>query len=141
MTNAVTKKEVATNIILDTSYALVTYDPKLRIGKIEWLAKANSEEYQNTIIALMDYADKHTVHYYLTDIIKQSVVSPEDRKWFENIMVPKAVEKGLKKAGVIFQGNVFKTYYINMILKVTKKLGLPLKLFNNEEDAIKWFLK
>lgn len=141
MTNIETKKEVVSNIVLDTNYALVTYYPSLRIGKVEWLAKANSTEYQGAIITLMDYAEKHPVHYYLSDITKQSVVSPEDRKWFENIMIPMAIGKGLKKAGVIFAGNVFKKYYVNMILQVTNKLGLPLKLFSTEAEAIKWFLK
>lgn len=128
-------------VVLDESYALVSYNPVLKIGKVEWKGKASSEEYQKTIISLIEYAEKHPVHYYLADISKQSVVSPEDRKWFENIMVPKAIGMGLKKAAVVFDGNVFKKYYINMILQVTGKLGLPLKMFNQEEEAVKWFLK
>jgi hypothetical protein len=128
-------------VVLDESYALVTYNPVLKIGKVEWKGKATSEEYQKTIISLIEYAEKHPVHYYLADITKQSVVSPDDRKWFENIIVPKAIGLGLKKAAIVFDGSVFKKYYINMILKVTNKLGLPLKLFNSEEDAIQWCLK
>lgn len=69
----------------------------------------------------MEYADKHPVHYYLTDIIKQSVVSPEDRKWFESIMIPMAIDKGLKNAGVIFEGNVFKRL-INTCSKLETEL-------------------
>jgi len=129
-------------VVLDTNYALATYNPILKIGKIEWKGKATSEEYQNAIITLIGYAEHgHTVHYYLTDITKQSVVSPEDRKWFETIMIPKGIEMGLKKAAAIFDGNVFKKYYINMLIKVSGKYGLPLKMFNSEEDAIQWLIK
>lgn len=141
MTNIDIEKRTIIKEVLETNYASVTYNPVLKIGKIEWKNKATSSEYQAAIIALMNYSDKHPVHFYLTDITKQSVVSPEDRKWFENIMVPMAIGKGLKKAGAIFDGNVFKKYYMNMILQVTGKLGLPLKLFNSEEEAINWFLK
>jgi len=137
-----THTDTPLKVVLDTKYAHVTYNPALKIGKVEWKAKASSEEYQKAIISLINYAEKnHPVLYYLTDITKQSVVSPEDRKWFENIMVPKAMGMGLKKAAVIFDGNVFKKYYINMIIQVTGKLGLPLKMFNKEEDAIQWLIK
>ena len=129
-------------IVLETNYALATYNPVLKIGKIEWKGKANSEEYRNAIITLIEYsAQGNPVHFYLTDITKQSVVSPDDRKWFEEVMIPKGIEMGLKKAAAIFDGNVFKKYYINMLIKVTGKYGLPLKLFNKEEEAIQWFLK
>ena len=136
-----TQTDTLLKVVLEENYALVTYNPVLKIGKVEWKAKASSEEYQAAIIALIEYAEKHPVHYYLADITKQSVVSPDDRKWFENIMVPKAIGMGLKKAAVVFDGSVFKKYYVNMILQVTNKLGLPLKLFNKEEDAVQWFLK
>ena len=54
-------------------------------------------------------------------------------------MIPKGIDVGLKRAGVIFDGNVFKKYYLNMIIKVTNKFGLPLKIFNKQEEAIEWF--
>jgi hypothetical protein len=54
-------------------------------------------------------------------------------------MIPKAIDNGLKRAAVVFDGNVFKKYYINMILQVINKFGIPMKLFSTEEDAVKWF--
>lgn len=141
MTSTDSEKDTLLTEILNTNYALVTYNPVLKMGKVEWRGKTTSAEYQNTIVSLLDFADKYPVDYYLSDIINQSVVSPDDRKWFENIAVPMAIGKGLKKAGVVFAGNVFKKYYLNMIIQATGKLGLPLKLFSNDEEAIKWFLK
>jgi hypothetical protein len=136
-----TQTDTLLKVVLEENYALVTYNPVLKIGKVEWKAKASSEEYQKAIVSLIEYAEKHLVKFYLADISKQSVVSPDDRKWFENIMVPKAIGMGLEKAAVIFDGNVFKKYYVNMIIQVTGKLGLPLKMFDKEEQAVQWFLK
>ena len=136
VTNAVSIKSV-----LETDFVSVTYNPSLRLGKVEWKSKATSEEYQSAFIALLEYADKHPIYYFLSDIRKQTVVSPENRKWFENIMVPMAIGKGLKKAATIFDGNVFKKYYVNMILQTTSKLGLPLKVFGSEAEALEWFKK
>lgn len=126
-------------IVMDTKFAEISHDSELRLGKIEWKAKASTEEYQFAFITLLEYAEKHSTDNFLSDIRNQSVVSPENRKWFEEVMLPRAIEAGLKRAGVVFDGNVFKKYYINMILQVTNKFKLPLKAFNSEEDAILWF--
>lgn len=126
-------------IILDTKFAEISYDSELKLGKIKWKAKASTEEYQFAFITLLEHAEKHSADNFLSDIRKQSVVSPENRKWFEDVMLPRAIEAGLKRAGVVFDGNVFKKYYINMILQVTNKFGLPMKAFNSEEEAISWF--
>ena len=52
-------------------------------------------------------------------------------------MIPKAIEAGLKRVGVVFDGNVFKKYYLNVILAATNKFGLPLKVFTDLETGFK----
>jgi hypothetical protein len=127
------------NIILNTDYAEVSHDSELKLGKIQWKRKTSLEEYQYAFITLVEYAKNHEAQNFLSDIREQSVVSPENRKWFEEVMIPQAIDVGLKRAAVIFDGNVFKKYYLNMIIKVTNKFGLPLKIFNSEDEAIEWF--
>jgi len=127
------------NIIINTDYAEISHDSELKTGKIVWKRKTTTEEYQYAFITLLEYSRKHRTDNFLSDIRNQSVVSPENRKWFETEMLPKAVEGGLKRAAVIFDGNVFKKYYINMIIGVTNKFGVPLKIVNSEEEALEWF--
>lgn len=126
-------------IIKDTDFAEISYDRELVLGKIEWKRKTTTEEYQFAFEILLEFARKNPADNFLSDIRRQSVVSPENRKWFETEMLPKAIDVGLKRAAVIFDGNVFKKYYINMIIKVTNKFKLPMKVFSSEEDALNWF--
>jgi hypothetical protein len=126
-------------VILDTDYASISHNSELKLGKIVWKRKTSTEEYQYAFITLLEYAKSNQTDNFLSDIRNQSVVSPENRKWFEEEMLPKAIETGLKRAGVVFDGNIFKKYYINMIIKVSNKFGMPLKMFSSEEEAIKWF--
>lgn len=126
-------------IIKDTDFAQISYDRELVLGKIEWKRKTTTEEYQFAFMTLLDFALKNPSDNFLSDIRKQNVVSPENRKWFETEMLPKAIDAGLKRAAVIFDGNVFKKYYINMIIKVTNKFKLPMKVFSSEEEALNWF--
>lgn len=125
--------------LLDTNYVEVSHDPELSLGKVVWKRKTTSEEYQHAFITILEYSKLHRTDNFISDIRNQTVVSPENRKWFETEMLPRAIENGLKRSAVIFDGNVFKKYYINMIIKVSNKFGMPLKMFNTEEEAIEWF--
>ncbi|OFX85881.1 MAG: hypothetical protein A2W99_17285 [Bacteroidetes bacterium GWF2_33_16] len=126
-------------VIYDYDYAQILYEPSVKLGIVVWKHKPENAEYQNAFEVMIEYSKKHPVENFLSDIRNQGVVSPDNRKWFETVMIPKAIKNGLKRAAVIFDGNVFKKYYINMIIQVINKYGIPMKLFNTEEDAIIWF--
>lgn len=126
--------------ILDTPYAKVTFNKSHQLGQITWKGKATSVEYQNAFNVLLDFQKSETITRYISDIRKQGIISPSDRKWFETVALPKAIEQGLKASAVVFDGNAFKKYYINIILAATNKFGLPTKLFSTYEEAEKWLL-
>ena len=126
-------------IILNNDYTEISYDSELKLGKIAWKRKTSMEEYQYAFTTLLSDIEAHKTENFLSDIRNQNVVSPEARKWFETEIIPKAIKFGVKRAGVIFDGNVFKKHYLNMILQATNKFGLPLKMFGTEEEALTWF--
>jgi hypothetical protein len=74
----------------------------------------------------------------LSDISKQGIINPENRKWFEKEMMPQAVSAGLKRAAIVTSGNAFKLYYINLILSAVNKFPITTKLFNKRDEAIAW---
>lgn len=127
-------------ILKEYPFALISYDEEQSMGMIEWKGKCSSEEYRSTFLYLLEYQKKLGLIRYMSDIREQAVISPEDRKWFENEALPKAIEQGLKAAAVVFSGNVFKKYYVNVILQSTNRFGLPMKMFDTPEPAISWLL-
>lgn len=128
-------------IILDEKYALVTFHSDMKMIKVVWKGTFTKEQYQIAIESGLDYQLKSNkpVENYLSNILNQGIVSPESRKWFEQVAMPRAINQGLKRAAVVFDGNVFKKYYLNLILQTTNIYKLPLKFFSSEEDAVKWF--
>jgi len=123
-------------ILLNAPYAEVSFDKENELGIITWKGKCTSEEYQDAFKRLLELQKTEKITRFISDIRKQAIISPLDRKWFETIALPQAVQQGLKISGVVFDGNAFKKYYINMILAVTNKFGLPTKVFNDKEQAI-----
>ena len=125
--------------ILNESYVDVQYDEERYLIKVYWKSEMTSEEYRKAFSLAIDSAKTHRIDSYLSDIRNQKLVSPNDRKWFEEIAFPNAIKAGLKRAAVVFSGNVFKKYYLNNILAKSKKYKLPMKFFTTEEDALIWF--
>ena len=127
--------------VVKTDFVNITYNIEHKIIKVVWTGKNTSEEYRDIIMKSLNWSKDHQVDYYLSDIRNQKVISPEDRTWFQKEIIPKAIEAGLKKAVVIFDGNVFKKYYLNTILKTTNVMKLPFKFVKNEEEAMEFLLK
>jgi len=128
--------------LLDTPYATVIFIADQQLGKIVWHGTPKGDEYQKPFLTLIDWARRgHVVTRFLSDIRKQGIVAPENRKWFENEMVPAAIQHGLKRAAVLTDGNAFKMYYINIILSTVNKFNLPFKLFNDEPKAMAFLLE
>ncbi len=128
-------------VILNESYVRITYHQNLKMVKVVWNGTFSKEQYQHAVEAALDFQikEKLPVDNYLSDILKQGIVNPESRKWFEQVAMPRAVKQGLKRAAIVFDGNVFKKYYINLILQATNAYKLPLKFFSTEKEAIMWF--
>jgi len=127
--------------ILEAPYATVIFIADQELGKIIWHGTPRGDEYQKPFLALIDLAKGgKKVTRFLSDIRKQGVVSPDNRKWFEKEMVPAAISHGLKRAAVLNDGNAFKTYYINLILSTVNKFNMPFKIFNDETKAFEFLM-
>lgn len=129
--------------ILDTDYALVEYYEEHQLVQIVWrkVSKISLEDYQNALNKALDFqeANVSTVKFYLSDIRLQGVLSPDYRKWFQEVAIPRALKNGLQGGSVIFEGNIFQKYYLNNIMNSTKKFGIKFKFFGERDQAIEWF--
>lgn len=127
--------------VYSAPYAKATYLSEYKAIMVVWSGIHTIDEYKKTMTACIEFQKNSgfPVLNYVSDIRNQGIVNPESRKWFEKVALPKAIEQGLKRAAVIFDGNVFKKYYLNMILQVANVYHLPLKFFNTAEEAMGWF--
>jgi hypothetical protein len=142
MTDTITYNIKSTNAVqLFSNDNLDVYHyPELKVMHYYWKQRTLGEEYRNLFLKGLEFADSHPTCYFLSDICKQGIVGPDDRKWFETVAIPGAVEKGLKRAAVVFDGNTFKMYYLNMLLQTFLKKGVPMKFFKDNEQALEWLL-
>jgi hypothetical protein len=129
--------------ILNTDFAIAEFYEDDELIQVTWKkisGKLPLEEYKNTYLTVLNFHEqnKDKVRFFLSDIREQSVLSPDYRKWFQEEAMPRAINNGIIKSSVIFDGNVFQKYLINNIMNTTKKFGIAMKFFSKREDAIKW---
>jgi hypothetical protein len=128
-------------VILEENYVKVSYFQSRKLVQMTWNGTFTNEEYQKAFTTALDFQviSGVPVHNFLSDIRNQGIVNPENRKWFETNGVPRAAKQGLRRGAVVFDGNVFKKYYINLIFHTTNKFQLPFKFFITPEEAYQWF--
>lgn len=126
--------------ILENDFASLTYEEDLKVLTITWKdKKLTFEEYQKPFKVALEFMNKKPVENYISDIRDQGIISPEFRKWLQEVAMPEAAAAGLKRVVGVANVNIFKQYYINNVFQSAKKFGIPFKMFNNIEDAKKWF--
>lgn len=128
--------------IFNNKKAIVNYIDELKLVENLWISKValDSNAYREPFIAALDFASKNSVKYFLSDIRNQGVVPVTEKKWFREVIFPKAAEYGVQYGSVVTSGNVFKTYYMNAIIKVGNVFNLPVKTFNDYEKAFNWLI-
>lgn len=124
--------------IFQAEYATVTYNTEKRMLVLIWHGSPTSEEYKKPFNCMLEFGRTNPVDSMLSDISKQGVIGPENRKWFEQDVMPRAAQEGLKRGAIVTNGNAFKLYYINLILSAINKFPIATKLFNNQSDAFAW---
>lgn len=136
------QEQAIEGLIMEEDYVKVYYDKEKELGKVVWFGIADRDQYRKPFMKLLEWAKNgHKVTRFLSDTREQGIVNPENRKWFEQEMVPAAMEAGLKRAAAISGGNVFKRYYLNMILSAINKFNMPFKIFSDEESAVEFLMK
>jgi hypothetical protein len=127
-------------IIFENEFSRLSYEEDLKILTITWTnKKLNFEEYQRPFKLALEFMTNKPVENYISDIRNQGIVSPDFRKWLQEVAMPEAAKAGLKRVVGVANVNVFKQYYINHVFQSAKKFGIPFKMFNTIEEAKKWF--
>ena len=123
---------------IDDEFLSGFYYPELKLMHYKWKQPCIKNHYKEKFEKGLIYADSVLVHYFISDIRKQGMVGSEDRRWFEQVALPKAIDKGLKKAAVVFDGNVFKMYYVNLLMVSFYNKGINMKYFKDTPLAVNW---
>ncbi|MBN2662980.1 MAG: hypothetical protein JXR68_04970 [Bacteroidales bacterium] len=130
-------------IVLDNEYSEASYSVDIKLAMVKWkdIKTIPSEKYREAFSQLLTYTENVIVINFISDARLAGVVSPADRKWFQEFAVPWAAKNGLKHAAIVVKRDPFKKYYMNAILRfVNRHADYDVKLFYDYDEALKWLL-
>lgn len=129
-------------IVYSSDYAEATYIEEYKMALMVWKRLViPSEEYRKALTFLLDYGDNVKIVSYLSDGRNSGPVDPSDRKWFQDIAIPRAEKLGLKHSAVIIKNDPFRKFYLNSIIKVVNlTASYNMKVFTDFDEGFKWLL-
>lgn len=129
------------NLLFESKIAKIFYEEDLNLITLVWGGISNSVEYRDTFLKVLDYIEKNTIPKLLSDTSLSGTTHPDDRKWLETYVIPKAVKGGLKYTATILDPNVFKKYYLTQLKDSSEKSGMSgFQIFGSYDEGRKWIL-
>lgn len=90
--------------IFENEYANGSYFKEIKAAEIKQKkAIIPSEEYRDAFNKIIEFTENHPFVNYIGNAVLQGVISPDDRKWFQEEIVPKAVKQELKYGAVVIK--------------------------------------
>jgi hypothetical protein len=126
-------------VVYDSDFALLTYFKEDKLVELIWKCNYPDPEYRDVFKKAVEIATNNKVDCFLSDLRKGGAVSLNNFQWLKNNIVPKAVELGIKKIGLILNDELFIKIYADSIRSSIVKNKISINYFNDREDAINWF--
>ena len=128
---------VKTAIFNNDSMAIFYY-PDTKILVQETLKFASSGERREALEEGLKIIERDHVPKWLTNNKSGSAIPEEDFNWGINIWFPKAIKAGLKYWAVILPEKAVGKLSGKKMLDGAAQHGVTIKIFQTEEDALKW---
>lgn len=128
--------------LFQSNVAKIFYEEDKNLITLIWKSIATSAEYRESFLKVLAYIEKDKIPKFLSDTSLEGTVHPNDRKWLETEVIPKAVKAGLKYTATILDPNVFKKYYLSQLKDSSENSGMSgFQIFGNYDEGRKWILK
>jgi len=121
----------------ENEYALIQFDEETKTLELIWKKTVTREVYRTIFLETLDLLIKQGSRNFISDIRKEGVIGPENTKWLQENIIPKALKNGLEKIAIIMDSDVFKEFYTENIKKAVAGSAM-INLFDSKESAYNW---
>jgi len=125
-------------VFYESDYALLTFYKQNNLLLLVWKSNSPSSEYKEVFIKSIGVATSNKVLYFVSDIRKEGAVSVENLRWLKEIVIPKAIDLGIKKIALVLNEGLFSKIYADTIQMALDKSRIKINYFFKQEEAIDW---
>jgi hypothetical protein len=121
----------------ETDHAIVQFEEETKTLELIWKKTVTKEIYREVFLEALDLLIKNNSKNFISDIRKEGVVGPDNTKWLQENIIPKALKSGLQKIAIVMDEDIFKEFYTENIKKAIEG-NAQINLFKSMEEAYKW---
>lgn len=128
--------------ILNNEFATVSYDEISNSVFSVWKKPSTSEAYKLIFTEILDELSRYNASAFISDIYQQGIVGTENRLWLQDVIMPAAYKKGLRKVATVTPNDVFSRFYIENMKNgaLGKALDLEFQYFDDLISAQAWVM-
>ena len=122
----------------DSDFASVEWNDDVKVAVLTWKKFASGENFRNPSQKALDLAISKKASKWYSNTLNAGVFSEEDRDWFNTKIVPTMLENGINRSALIVPKSVISNISLKHAADAASKVGLAIKYFPNEDEALEW---
>jgi hypothetical protein len=126
-------------LIYDSEFALLTFYKEHKLLELEWKRSSPESEYRSVFNKAVEIASRQKIEFFMSDLRKSGAVSLANMVWLKSFVIPKAVEYGVLKIGLVLNEDLFSKIYAESIRSSLIKNKILISFFDQRTDALSWF--
>ncbi|MBL0744100.1 sensor histidine kinase [Chryseolinea lacunae] len=136
-------ENVKQQMLLDEPHAKIFFDATANSTGVIWNGPVTSQQYRQVFSKALEFLRVYNTPNWLSDIVHQGPIAPEDQLWMFQNIVPEASKNGLRRIAFIRPdaNDPHVVDYIQKIQTNVQRYNITLKPFPTPQDAFEWMIQ
>lgn len=124
--------------LIDNESVSLWYHPEAKIIHHKIHRFMDPGVFQELLTKGADHLEAQGAAKWLSDDEKNVVVSPQDRKWGDEVWAPRVIAAGLKYWAVVTPVGAVASLQMKGLVEQYRQRGVTVETFGNVDDALAW---
>ncbi len=125
------------NDMVDSLYS-IEYDAEIKCGILVWNGYVTSQEFRYINENFLEFAREHTITKMIRDTRNFTILSPADRKWFTECIIPQFHAVGIRFSAIIIPNNQISRLLVEELARHANSHEIEVQYFPSVEEAKAW---
>ncbi|MES2765179.1 MAG: hypothetical protein V4642_04885 [Bacteroidota bacterium] len=123
--------------LMDSLYS-IEYDPEINSGILTWNGYVTSQEFRFINTKFLDFAREHKLTKMLRDTRNFVILSPADRTWFIEYMIPQFQDAGIRYSAIVIPNNRISRMMVEELTNHAEPYNINVQCFQTPKEARGW---
>ncbi len=129
------------HITFESEQATVEVDEQVGLVNLIWKGNAAGDAYRAPSSAVLKAVQEFGLKYFLSDARRMGPILYDDRAWSEREIIPKLVEVGLKRIGIVSSSDGLNLIAVDNMVNTIPSGPLSVAFFDDPAKAAQWLLR